>query len=245
MRGFALLLCCTASFAAEFRLGAGLTDYQVLQRNARNAADVTVGGSADGLTGKSIEARVVMRGKPLKGWNWRHIATIGGATWTGSISSIPIGGPYDIEFRSSGATPVVIKNILVGDLWILVVPAGVGEVVDLVDTSRIHSFDMLGRWLMSKATPGLSFAVEIAKRTQTPVGLVLCLYNDDGRAVYGAAIRRVEAAGGKIAGVLLYRGESDPEQLMTSLRRDLGKPDLEFHYLRDPFGMGDKGRMLE
>src|SRR5262245_25018126 len=107
---FAIVAC-----AAEFRVGAGLTDSQVFQRNAQNTADIRVGGTAEGLAGKQIEARVLAGGKPVKGWGWKPIATVESATWTGSLPSVPMGGPYNIEFRSSPATPVIVKDILVGD----------------------------------------------------------------------------------------------------------------------------------
>ena len=119
MRIALLLLCAVVLQAAEFRVGAGLTDHQVFQRGAQNTADIKVGGTADGLAGKPIEARILARTKPVKGWSWKSIATVGGSTWTGALTGVPMGGPYNIEFRSTGATSVVVKDVLVGDLWIL------------------------------------------------------------------------------------------------------------------------------
>src|SRR3954447_18727744 len=141
------LLCCIGAYAAEFRVGAGLTDSQVFQRNAQNTADIKVGGSAEGLAGKQIEARILSGGKPVKGWSWKPIATVDSATWTGTLAAVPMGGPYNIEFRSSPATPVILKDILIGDLWVLAGQSNMEGVGDLVNVqppdTRVHSFDQL------------------------------------------------------------------------------------------------------
>ena len=131
MRITLLLLLGIAAHAAEFRVRAGITDHQVFQRDAQNTADIKIGGTADGLTGKQIEARVLSGAKPVKGWAWKSVATVGGATWTGALSGVPMGGPYNIEFRSAGATPVVVKDVLVGDLWILAGQSNMEGVGDL------------------------------------------------------------------------------------------------------------------
>jgi sialate O-acetylesterase len=154
MRVLLVPLLAVAIHAAEFRIGAGLTDHQVFQRSSQNTADIKVGGSADGLTGKSIEARILSGSKTIKGWTWKPIATVGGDTWTGALSGVPMGGPYTLEFRSSGATPVVIKDILVGDLWILAGQSNMEGVGDLENIQppdpRVHSFDQLDRWLVAE-----------------------------------------------------------------------------------------------
>jgi sialate O-acetylesterase len=154
MRFALLLLCAMALAAAEFRVGAGLADHQVFQRGAQDTADIKVGGTADGLTGKQIEARILAGSKPVKGWAWKSVATIGGATWTGTLTGVPMGGPYNIEFRSTGATPVIVKDVLVGDLWILAGQSNMEGVGDLENIQRpdprVHSFDQLDRWLIAE-----------------------------------------------------------------------------------------------
>ena len=148
------LFFALVTYAAEFRVGVGLTDSQVFQRNAQNSADIKVGGSAEGLAGKQIEARILAGGKPLKGWGWKPIATVESATWTGSLPGVPMGGPYNIEFRSAPATPVIVKDILVGDLWVLAGQSNMEGVGDLVNVQapdpRVHSFDQLDRWLIAQ-----------------------------------------------------------------------------------------------
>jgi sialate O-acetylesterase len=180
-----------------------------------------------------------------KGWSWKPVATAHSATWTGTVNGIPAGGPYTIELRSRGATPVVVEDILVGDLWILAGQSNMEGVGDLVNVqpadSRVHSFDQLDRWGVAQellhnlpgaidrvhwrndpptrltgealgafnrerkkgSGMGLSFAVEMVKRTGVPIGLIPCahggtsmsqwdptLKDKGGDSLYGAMIRR-------------------------------------------------------
>ncbi len=104
---------------------------------------------------------------------------------------------------------------------------------------------------------GLAFAHKLAEANGRPIGLVPCAHggtsmvqwdpvfiDEEGDSLYGAMIRRAEAAGGKIRGVLWYQGESDaaPERaveymdkllgFVEALRRDLDNPDLPFYYVQ-------------
>ncbi len=104
---------------------------------------------------------------------------------------------------------------------------------------------------------GLAFAVEYEKRTGVPVGLLPCahggtsmsqwspeLKDKGGDSLYGATIRRAQLMGGKIKGILWYQGESDASaaaaplfeqrfvELVAAFRKDLGAPDLPFHYVQ-------------
>ncbi|MBX9604061.1 MAG: sialate O-acetylesterase [Bryobacteraceae bacterium] len=102
---------------------------------------------------------------------------------------------------------------------------------------------------------GLPFAVQMLTRTGVPIGLIPCakggssmeewdpaLKSKGGESLYGALIRRVEAAGGKVRGVLWYQGEAETvgdragqyasrmERLVAALRADLKDPKLPFYY---------------
>ena len=103
---------------------------------------------------------------------------------------------------------------------------------------------------------GLAFANEMVRRTGVPVGLVPCahggtsmdqwdpaLKDEGGSSLYGAMIRRVQAVGGPIKGVLWYQGESDAlgapadfaakfEAFIPTLRSDAQQPDLPFYYVQ-------------
>lgn len=102
---------------------------------------------------------------------------------------------------------------------------------------------------------GLPFAAEMVRLTGVPVGLLPCAHGgtsmdqwDPGKkemvgdSLYGSMLRRVQAVGGKVAGVLWYQGESDASdaaaplyeekfrRLIAAVRSDFGQPDLPFYY---------------
>jgi len=104
---------------------------------------------------------------------------------------------------------------------------------------------------------GLPFAVEMVARTNVPVGLIPCahggtsmdqwspaLKDREGESLYGSMYRRVQAAGGRVKGVLWYQGESDAnpkaapafrskfEAFVQTVRTDLNQPDLPFYYVQ-------------
>lgn len=104
---------------------------------------------------------------------------------------------------------------------------------------------------------GLPFAVEMVRRTGVPIGLLSCahggtsmdqwnpaLKSKGGESLYGSTFRRVQAAGGKVAGVLWYQGEADAnpaaapafqekfERLIAAMREDFGNPRLPFYYVQ-------------
>jgi sialate O-acetylesterase len=107
------------------------------------------------------------------------------------------------------------------------------------------------------AGPGLPFAVELAKRTGVPIGLLPCAHggtsmeqwNSDlrdqaGDSLYGSMLRRFRAAGGSIKGMLWYQGESDANpkaapqfetrfrKFVSSVRTDFNEPNLPFYYVQ-------------
>ncbi|MFK7694439.1 sialate O-acetylesterase [Paenibacillus sp. HJGM_3] len=108
---------------------------------------------------------------------------------------------------------------------------------------------------MRGAGLGVTFGKEILKETGVPVGLVMCAHggtcmqqwdpdglSQGGQSLYGSMIRRVQAVGGKVKGLLWYQGESDAnpdhapfysermERFVSALRRDLHDPKLPFVY---------------
>lgn len=105
---------------------------------------------------------------------------------------------------------------------------------------------------------GLSFAKEMLRRTNRPVGLIAsahggtsmaqwdpALRDQGGESLYGSMYKQVmAAAGGKVRGVLWYQGESDanPEAaavfrekfkaLVAAFRTDFNAPELPFYYVQ-------------
>jgi len=104
---------------------------------------------------------------------------------------------------------------------------------------------------------GLPFAVEMVRRTGVPVGLIPSahggtsmdqwdpeLKSKGGHSLYGGMLRRFQASGSKITGVLWYQGESDAnpkaspqfqakfERFVQLLREDFSQPTLPFYYVQ-------------
>jgi sialate O-acetylesterase len=104
---------------------------------------------------------------------------------------------------------------------------------------------------------GLPFAVEMVTRTNIPVGLIPCahggtsmdqwspaLKDREGESLYGSMYRRVQAAGGRVKGMLWYQGESDAnpkaapafaqkfETFVKAVREDFKQPNLPFYYVQ-------------
>lgn len=104
---------------------------------------------------------------------------------------------------------------------------------------------------------GLPFALELYRRSGVPIGLIPCahggtsmdewsptLKGEGGKSLYGATVRRIQAVGGKIRGVVWYQGESDAspqrvpafaqkfEDLIAAFRLDAGDPKLPFYFVQ-------------
>ncbi len=106
---------------------------------------------------------------------------------------------------------------------------------------------------------GLSFGVAMADSTGVPVGLVACAHGgtsmeqwnpskkgEGGNSLYGSMIRQVKEAGGKVAGVLWYQGESEAlaageawktyprvfADFIGAVRSDFGQPELPFYFVQ-------------
>jgi len=118
----------------------------------------------------------------------------------------------------------------------------------------------LRKWISARrkgAGAGLPFALEMVRRTGVPVGLIPCahggtsmdqwspdLKDRGGDSLYGAMLRRIRLAGGRVRGVLWYQGESDASEkaaplfeekflrFIQALRQDTGLRDLPFYYVQ-------------
>ena len=135
----------------------GLNDSQVLQRNAKNVCDVTVSGnsSVDG----DLQIRVTKNGRYIPGFSFKTITPVYNGKFKFRLKGIPSGGPYDIFLRlvSSGAKmfrQIEIKDILVGDVWILAGQSNMEGIGYLKDAAEPHpmvrAFYMDDRWASAK-----------------------------------------------------------------------------------------------
>jgi sialate O-acetylesterase len=297
-------LCLLASslFAQELKIALGPSPGQVLQRDADGRATIKLAGTALRAANKIVEARILSGNTPLTGFDWKALERVKANKWEGLLKGVPQGGPYSLEVRIVAGTPEVIKDIYIGDLWVLAGQSnmeGVGNLVDLeAPDERIRSFDQTDVWgqaveplhrlvdaadrvhwrknaegQLAKLTGpaleeflakrkkgaglGLPFAKQILLRTGIPIGLIPCahggtsmdqwspeLKDKQGDSLYGATLRRVIAAGGRVKGLLWYQGESDAspkaapeysakmEKLIAAFRQDFAQPDLPFYYVQ-------------
>ena len=139
-----------------FHITAGVVDDQVLQRDSNDRADIALSGLATSRGAATVESRVLRRHRLVEGFDWAEAASVGkGGEWQASIKGLALGGPYDIEFRlldKKGATldATRIRNLLVGDLWILAGQSnmqGVGNLENVEPTNElVHSFNMMDEW---------------------------------------------------------------------------------------------------
>jgi len=104
---------------------------------------------------------------------------------------------------------------------------------------------------------GMRFAREMVRETGVPVGLIPCAVGGTsmsqweprrkhlgGKSLYGAMIRRFQAIGGRVKGMLWYQGESDtgenlPERFadkfrafVAAVREDTRMPHLPIYYVQ-------------
>lgn len=290
------LLLPALVFGQRINITSGVTDSQVFQRDEGGNAAISLSGTAANLNNRPIEIRTT--GKIGVMTDWVSVGKIAANKWSAKVT-LPTGGPYSVEVRSMQAADSV-KNILVGDLWVLGGQSnmeGVGDLVDVEPSNgMVHSFDQTDKWGIAEeplhllpgaidrvhwrknaegqperlegaklleyiknrkkgSGLGLPFASEMVRHTNIPIGLLPCahggtsmdqwsqeLLNKGGDSLYGATIRRIKLAGGKVRGVLWYQGESDGtpknapefqakfERLVNAFRTDLGDPDLPFYY---------------
>ena len=140
-----ILIAALATAANAIEITSPL-EFQVVQRGDHNRAAIKITGKATG----NVEARVVSRsGSVLPDLDWKPLGGARSGVFSGSLPQVPTGGPYTLEVRSAGQTASV-KNILVGDLWILAGQSNMEGVANLIDTiaphEMIHSFDQSDVW---------------------------------------------------------------------------------------------------
>lgn len=89
----------------------GLTDGQVLQRRRNQTAAAVVRGecAAAGAVFATINAR---------GWKRKKVGRAAAGKFTATLAGVPVGGPYRITL-TVGDESIVVRNIFVGDVWLL------------------------------------------------------------------------------------------------------------------------------
>ncbi|MEY4939090.1 MAG: hypothetical protein RIQ93_825 [Verrucomicrobiota bacterium] len=216
----------------------GLSDSQVLQREANGAASPIVSGASD--TAGRLFSRV-------DNGRWHELPPVSSGSWKTKLPPLAAGGPYTIQIRfDDGAGKTVgeksFRDIYVGDLWVL---AGQSNMVGRARVVPGHATDprvrmmaLNGVWQVAThplhdeslppgvtrpgTGPGLDFALAMIRQSGVPIGLLPCakggtsmaqwspdLAGKDASSLYQRLIDRVQLTGGNITGVLWYQGEND------------------------------------
>jgi hypothetical protein len=227
-----------------------IQDHQVLQRDADGKARVTL------ASGETVE---LPTGGPYEVGGAKNVLV--GDLWVlagqsnmegvGSLTETEAPHPLVHSFQSReqwavaeeplhwlGESPHMIHHVL----WGQPMPETIGP----RDPGRLKGAGL-----------GLTFAKTLVEATGVPIGLIPSAHGgtsmqqwepsrktQGGGSLYGATLARVQANGGKIAGILWYQGESDAnptdakvyEQRMTELvqsfRDDFGQPHLPFYHVQ-------------
>ncbi len=131
----------------------GLFNRMVLQRNRKNRCDARFAGKCSGAG--RIVARITRRGGVVKGFEHIQVGRAVRGAFRGRLRGLSAGGPYEIELQlKSGGGQVLdstrIRNVLVGDVWILGGQSnmeGLGLLKDAAKPdSRLRAFYMDDRW---------------------------------------------------------------------------------------------------
>jgi len=119
----------------------GLFDHMVVQRGRDGAADARFTGAC-GASGV-LMVRVTRGGKTVRGFKWRPAGRARDGRFAGRLKHLPVGGPYTVELRietAAGKTPehLRIRDVLVGDVWILAGQSNMQGIGLLRDAERPH-----------------------------------------------------------------------------------------------------------
>lgn len=226
------------SFFAAVSFTGGLTDSQVLQRDAAGRATPVIQGASD-HPGR-LQSRV-------GDGAWIDVVTLAAGAWEAKLPALPTGGPHRVAVRVLDAAGTVsaertARDVYVGDLWVL---AGQSNMVGRARIEepyardpRVRLFTLQGAWQLATHPlheeplppgvtrpghgPGLEFARTLVEANNVPIGLIACAkggtsmdqWSPDaggtGRnALYANLLAQVKLAGGRVAGVLWYQGEND------------------------------------
>ncbi|MGQ9488906.1 MAG: sialate O-acetylesterase [Armatimonadota bacterium] len=131
----------------------GVSDYQVLQRDSEEWAQVNVSGMCRSDAEGVVEAQVLKSGEVVQ--EWLPVGSAQGGRWSASLT-LQTGGAYTLRFRLSHQPEemVEVKEVLVGDLWVLAGQSNMEGVGDLVDVEQphplVHSYTMAESWEVAR-----------------------------------------------------------------------------------------------
>lgn len=173
-------LLCFSSFSLT--INNGLVNYQVLQANTEDKNfPVEVSGTCSN-DGK-LEMRVI--GLAYEIAPWKEVGSAQNNQWKATLSDIPVGGPYTIEFQIKDTSGEVkesasIYDVLVGDVWILAGQSnmyGVGNMENVTEPHPlVHLYSMSYQWRIAKEP------IHILAESPDPVHYSRVLKSEEERA---------------------------------------------------------------
>jgi len=131
------------------RIEQGATDYQVFQRGTTEEAVVAIDGVCAPEASDVVEAQIVQGESLLQ--DWSACGQAEGRRWQASVH-LKTGGPYTLRLRlrHQPEQTAEVKELLVGDLWVLAGQSNMEGVGDLVDVEQshplVHSYTMAESW---------------------------------------------------------------------------------------------------
>ncbi len=136
----------------QMKIENGLFDHMVVQRNRKNVSESCFSGvcSAPG----PVRATVRCGKRVIKGFASVPVGQSARGRMQGCLKGLPAGGPYDIELRA-GSAKRIIKDVLVGDVWLLggqsnMQGCGFLPKKRLPIDPQVRAFYMDDRWAVAK-----------------------------------------------------------------------------------------------
>ncbi|MCS6830393.1 MAG: sialate O-acetylesterase [Armatimonadota bacterium] len=131
------------------RIEHGATDYQVFQRDERDEAVIAVSGQCPVNSTDVVQVQIATEDNQLQ--HWREAGKAAAGRWQASIL-LQTGGPYTVRLRLQHQPEEVVevKQVLVGDLWVLAGQSNMEGVGDLIDVEQphplVHNYTMAESW---------------------------------------------------------------------------------------------------
>nr|MBA3685985.1 sialate O-acetylesterase [Planctomycetota bacterium] len=128
------------------RIDSGLLPGHVLQRAAKGATAKLVGTAT--ASGR-ITATIAVAGKTVRGWARRPVGHAAYGAFNVKLAGIPVGGPYTVTL-AVGDERAEVRDVWVGDLWLMAGQSNMEGCGDLADAAQPHAqvraFSMANRW---------------------------------------------------------------------------------------------------
>jgi len=129
----------------------GLFSGMVMQRDAKGGSCQIFSGICQN-TG-TVSVAVIKAGKMLKNWQAKIVGQAAKGVFNGVLSGIPTGGPYQITL-AIGTEKLKLRDLYVGDLWMLGGQSNMEGVGNLIDAPRpikeVRAFYLDNHWAAAR-----------------------------------------------------------------------------------------------